>query len=173
MNKMRYSESFIFLFGFYSKLNPFFKKTTLIRRYWHSLAHYLHGEPNAEEVLFVVISQFPLHNQLYCRILRFHRQGILIVIRLLWLDGTLDSRFTAIFVGNGEGDRNPSDHTMNHGCACLTLDITCERHIHCVGPSFFKLAWLHRTRGDVYHDDFGWCWATVLEFHRVRTGESH
>lgn len=58
----------------------------------------------------------------YGRVLRLHRKRVQIVILLLLLDGTLDTRLAAIFYGDGEGDGNSSNDAVNHGCARLALN---------------------------------------------------
>lgn len=54
----------------------------------------------------------------YSWILRLHWQRVDIMVALLDVDGTLDSRLAAILQRNGEGYGDSSYDTMNH---CLTL----------------------------------------------------
>lgn len=57
----------------------------------------------------------------YRRIPSLDGKPVHIVITLLLLDGTLDSRLAAVFNGNREGNRNSGDDAVDHGFARLTL----------------------------------------------------
>lgn len=119
-------------------------------------------------------SDSPVGEETYRWIFRLHGKIVEVVVWLLLLDWTLNSRLAAIFDGNGERDGNAGDDTMNHGltrlarhswkslrsCALDTLCshnisgiftplTTAERHVDAVGLSFLELAWLSDTGTDV------------------------
>lgn len=54
----------------------------------------------------------------YSRIFRLHGQRVDIIVALLNMDGTVDSRLAAILRGNVKGHGDSSYDTMNH---CRTL----------------------------------------------------
>lgn len=54
----------------------------------------------------------------YSRILRLHGQRVDVIVALLNVDGTLDSRLAAILRGNVKGHGDSSYDTVNH---CLTF----------------------------------------------------
>lgn len=85
-----------------------------------------------------------IHRQTYSRIFLLHRKSVCIVVGLLRVDGTLDTRLAAIRIRDWEGNRNSSNNAVDQRLTLLTLHSYVKRGLQAFPLKIARVMLLER-----------------------------